>query len=380
MQQISLYLSGQRNYSLLTGSTGPLVYPAAHVHIYHVLYKLTSHGSNILVAQILFLVLYLGSLSLVMACYRTATSTTTTTTTTTTTRCPPWVIFLLSASKRVHSIFVLRLFNDAVAVCWFWGAVWCLQRRRWRRWGSVVFAVGVGVKMSVLLALPAVGVVLWWALGRNGALWEGVVMGQVQTILAYPFIMGGFKSYMTRAFEFTRQFMFKWTVNWRFIGEETFLSRSFSYCLLGAHVALLALFGCTRWLEPSGLSPLQAIHHLLHPPPQAQQDRIARRVTPDFVLTTMLSAMLIGCLCARSLHYQFFVYIAWSTPYLLWRSGMHPILVYGLCMAQEWAWNVYPSTDASSMVVVGCLAVTVASIWIGTSPQPAKQQQQRRSE
>lgn len=186
------------------------------------------------------------------------------------------------------------------------------------------------------------------------------------------------KSYITRAFEFTRQFMFKWTVNWRFVGEETFLSRSFSYCLLGAHVALLALFGCTRWLEPSGLSPLQAINHLLHPPPQAQQDRIARRVTPDFVLTTMLSAMLIGCLCARSLHYQFFVYIAWSTPYLLWRSGMHPVLIYGLCMAQEWAWNVYPSTDASSMVVVGCLAVTVGSIWVGTRPQPAKQQQQQQ--
>lgn len=186
------------------------------------------------------------------------------------------------------------------------------------------------------------------------------------------------KSYITRAFELTRQFMFKWTVNWRFVGEETFLSRSFSYCLLGAHVALLALFGCTRWLEPSGLSPLQAINHLLHPPPQAQQDRIARRVTPDFVLTTMLSAMLIGCLCARSLHYQFFVYIAWSTPYLLWRSGMHPVLIYGLCMAQEWAWNVYPSTDASSMVVVGCLAVTVGSIWIGTRPQPAKQQQKQQ--
>lgn len=82
--------------------------------------------------------------------------------------------------------------------------------------------------------------------------------------------MGDWKSYVTKAFEFTRQFMFKWTVNWRFVGEETFLSKSFSYSLLGAHVLLLAIFGVTRWLEPSQLSVREAIHHLLHPPPRAQ--------------------------------------------------------------------------------------------------------------
>jgi alpha-1,3-mannosyltransferase len=82
----------------------------------------------------------------------------------------------------------------------------------------------------------------------------------------------------------------------------------------------------------------------------------------------MLSAVIIGCLCARSLHYQFFVYISWATPYLLWRSGMHPLAIYAVCAGQEWAWNVYPSTNASSAVVVACLAMTVGSIWIGTSP------------
>lgn len=90
------------------------------------------------------------------------------------------------------------------------------------------------------------------------------------------------------------------------------------------------------------------------------------------MLTSILSAVVIGCLCARSLHYQFFVYIAWSTPFLLWRSGMHPVLLYGLCFAQEWAWNVYPSTNVSSMVVVGCLAITVGSIWFGTRPHLEK--------
>lgn len=170
-------------------------------------------------------------------------------------------------------------------------------------------------------------------------------------------------AYLTRAFEFTRQFLFKWTVNWRFVGEETFVSKEFSGALLAIHAALLALFAQTRWLH---VSISDAFDELIEPQSTARQARIARRVTPDFILTSILSAMTIGCLCARSLHYQFYAYIVWSTPFLLWKSGLHPVLLYAVWAAQEWAWNVYPSTNVSSLVVVGCLAITLASIWLGT--------------
>lgn len=187
-------------------------------------------------------------------------------------------------------------------------------------------------------------------------------------MLAYPFILGGLKNYVARAFELSRTFMFKWTVNWRFVGEERFLGRPFSLLLIVVHMVLLYTFGAGRWLAPAGWTVPDAFDKLFEPPSKEEQGRISRRVTPNFILTAVLSAMIIGCLCARSLHYQFFVYIAWSTPFLLWKSDMHPVLIYAICMAQEWAWNVYPSTDASSMVVVGCLAFTVGSVWIGTSP------------
>lgn len=72
MQQISQYLDGERDYTLIKGGTGPLVYPAAHVYIYSILYKLTDGGKNILLAQAIFAWLYLGILSVVMACYRKA--------------------------------------------------------------------------------------------------------------------------------------------------------------------------------------------------------------------------------------------------------------------------------------------------------------------
>lgn len=72
MQQVEQYLGGERDYMLIKGTTGPLVYPAAHVYIYSALYRLTDGGKDIRKAQIIFAGLYLGVLSLVMACYRKA--------------------------------------------------------------------------------------------------------------------------------------------------------------------------------------------------------------------------------------------------------------------------------------------------------------------
>lgn len=72
MQQVRQYLDGERDYTMIKGNTGPLVYPAAHLYIYSALYRVTDGGKDILVAQIIFAGLYLGVLSLVMACYRMA--------------------------------------------------------------------------------------------------------------------------------------------------------------------------------------------------------------------------------------------------------------------------------------------------------------------
>jgi alpha-1,3-mannosyltransferase len=182
----------------------------------------------------------------------------------------------------------------------------------------------------------------------------------------YPFRKQA-PSYFAKAFELTRQFLYKWTVNWRFIDEETFLSKKFSLGLLTAHAGLLIWFAYTRWIKPAQRSPRNFIKLIGEESPET--DRISRRVTPNFILTTMLTSMVIGMLCARSLHYQFYAYIAWATPFLLWRAGFHPILQYALWGAQEWAWNVYPSTPVSSGVVVGVLAITVLGTWWGTGAE-----------
>ncbi|KAH0366291.1 ALG3-domain-containing protein, partial [Aureobasidium melanogenum] len=352
VEQVTQYLAGERDYTKIQGGTGPLVYPAAHVYIYQVLYRFTDQGTNIPFAQIIFGVLYLMTLAVVMACYRNA-------------KIPPYVFPMLILSKRMHSIFTLRLFNDCFAVFFFFLAIYCYQKRLWIA-GSVIYSIGLGVKMSLLLALPSVGIVLLQAIGASDAIGHASLIVLIQVLLSLPFTLHNPLGYLSRAFEFTRQFFFKWTVNWRFVGEETFLSKQFALTLLAVHVSLLVLFATTRWLKPSKQSLPKVISSVFNPPSKAQQAQISARVTPRFILTTILSANAIGMLCARSLHYQFYSWIVWATPALLWRAGYHPILQYALWGAQEYAWNVFPSTNFSSMVVVQVLAATVVGVWYGT--------------
>lgn len=90
-QQYSIYPS------LATSS-----YPAGHLYVHRVLYALTDHGKNLAAAQQIFGLLYILSLALSCAIYHIAGGV------------PNWIVLLLPLSKRLHSIYVLRLFND----CW----------------------------------------------------------------------------------------------------------------------------------------------------------------------------------------------------------------------------------------------------------------------
>ncbi|OOF97476.1 glycosyltransferase family 58 protein [Aspergillus carbonarius ITEM 5010] len=344
MQQISLYLSGERDYTLIKGSTGPLVYPAGHVYSYTFLYHLTDEGRDIFLGQILFAVLYLTTLVVVLACYRQSGA-------------PPYLLPLLVLSKRLHSVFFLRLFNDGLAALAMWVAILLFQNRQWTA-AVIVWTLGVAVKMTLLLLAPAIAVVTVLSLSLLPSIRLGVRAVLIQVLLAMPFLHDNPAGYLSRAFELTRQFMFKWTVNWRFVGEELFLSKKFSMALLAVHIVLLGAFAATGWLRPSRSSLPVFIKNLL-----VGQHRTVS-LSKSYIMTVMLSSLAVGLLCARSLHYQFFAYLSWATPFLLWRAGFHPVLLYLTWALQEWAWNVFPSTNLSSMVVVISLAAQTFGVLV----------------
>lgn len=68
---------------------------------------------------------------------------------------PPYIYPTIILSKRLHSIFVLRCFNDGPATLFLWLGILFIQRRSWAI-GAVLYSIGVGIKMSLLLALPAI--------------------------------------------------------------------------------------------------------------------------------------------------------------------------------------------------------------------------------
>lgn len=132
----------------------------------------------------------------------------------------------------------------------------------------------------------------------------------------------------------------------------------FSLNLLVLHAVLVLAFLATRWIRPSG----EELDTFAQKFIEGRSPKFA--LSSNFVTTTILGSMVIGMLCARSLHYQFYAYLAWSTPFLLWQTNLHPVLIYAIWAVQEWAWNVFPSTNASSAAVVACLAVQIVALMV----------------
>ncbi|XP_010335940.3 dol-P-Man:Man(5)GlcNAc(2)-PP-Dol alpha-1,3-mannosyltransferase isoform X3 [Saimiri boliviensis] len=239
MAQVEGVINGTYDYTQLRGDTGPLVYPAGFVYIFMGLYYATGRGTDIRMAQNIFAMLYLATLLLVFLIYHQ------------TCKVPPFVFFFMCcASYRVHSIFVLRLFNDPVAMVLLFLSINLLLAQRWG-WGCCCFSLAVSVKMNVLLFAPGLLFLLLTQFGFRGALPKLGICAGLQVALGLPFLLENPVGYLSRSFDLGRQFLFRWTVNWRFLPEALFLHRAFHLALLAAHLTLLLLFALCRWHRSS---------------------------------------------------------------------------------------------------------------------------------
>ena len=106
--------------------------------------------------------------------------------------------------------------------------------------------------MSALLYLPGFLVILCQTLGLAQAVSYGFLIVLVQVILGWPFLSTYPWEYLSGAFDLSRVFLFKWTVNWRFLGEEAFLSPALAKTLLLCHVCTLLAFAHFKWCAKEG--------------------------------------------------------------------------------------------------------------------------------
>ena len=112
--------------------------------------------------------------------------------------------------------------------------------------------------MNILLFAPAFALTMLLDVGLTQTVWNGLLVASSQVrrrlgatadgqiLLALPFLIVAPQSYLTRAFDLSRAFLYQWTVNWRFVAEPTFNAPTFARDLLATHVGLLVV--CIRRL------------------------------------------------------------------------------------------------------------------------------------
>ncbi|KAK3858666.1 hypothetical protein Pcinc_035172 [Petrolisthes cinctipes] len=351
MQEVEGVANGTWDYTQLRGDTGPLVYPAGFVYVYLGLYYLTSRGANIRLAQYVFAAMYVLLLALVFRIFHKSK------------KLPPYILlFICCTSYRIHSIFVLRLFNDPLAVLFLYAAINLFIDGNWTL-GSLVYSFAVSIKMNILLFAPALLMTYLHCLGLKGTIKQLTICALLQLALGAPFLVANPLGYIRMSFDLGRVFLFKWTVNWRFLPEEVFVSPWFHLGLLTLHLALLAFFAYTHWNRYlANYSTLLTLG--------VETDNM----TCQLLLLPLFVSNMIGMAASRSLHYQFYIWYYHSLPYLLWStrfSVVFRLLVLGVI---ELCWNTYPSTWWSSALLHCCHLAILAGIFIS---RPTDQRTQR---
>ncbi|WAR14732.1 ALG3-like protein [Mya arenaria] len=315
MQEVEGFINGTRDYTQLKGDTGPLVYPAGFVYIFTGFYHLTEHGANIRLAQYCFAALYILTLLVVFDIYRKVR------------KVPPFVFFFMCcASYRIHSIYILRMFNDPVAMFLLYVAVDLFLNNRWSL-GCLLFSLAVSVKMNILLFAPGLLYLLLVTQGTIGTVKNLIICAIPQIVLAIPFLQENPHGYINMSFNLGRQFFYKWTVNWRLVPEDIFLNRHFQIFLLLAHIS---------------------------------------------ILLPLFTSNFIGMCFSRSLHYQFYVWYFHTLHYLLWTTNLQQIVRILVLGVIELCWNTYPSTVTSSSFLHVCHLAVLFGLWFSPEYTPLR--------
>lgn len=390
-----------------TGDTGPLVYPAGFVYIYSFFYFITNHGQNIRIAQYCFVGIYLLQMYLMLNIYAKSR------------KIPPYVLIISAfTSHRIHSIYVLRLFNDSIAILFLYAALNFYLNGKWTI-GSICLSLGVSVKMNVLLFAPAILLFYIVNLGYWNTFKQLSICAAIQLLLGAPFLLTHPLEYLKGSFDFGRIFEHKWTVNYRFLPQEIFEHKYFHVSLLLIHLSLLFVFAVPAYKFFQTYCRLRTIQAQFEPQIAAKNQALRKDKTKaskkqrkpnvpenekitdeelkinEKIFLNSFEAMLkkanggttvpqnitkkpekefeeygiffdrvvqlailpiflanfIGVVCARSLHYQFYVWYFHSLPYLAWFSDYGVTTKFLILGIIEFAWNTYPSTNVSSLML-----------------------------
>jgi alpha-1,3-mannosyltransferase len=102
--------------------------------------------------------------------------------------------------------------------------------------------------MNMLLYAPGVLLVLLMGTGFHETIVCLGICAGLQIVLGYPFLSTYPIEYISRSFDLGRVFMYKWTVNFKFLREDVFVGKPLSVLLLVCTAVGMAIFGY-KWIS-----------------------------------------------------------------------------------------------------------------------------------
>ncbi|CAI5760535.1 unnamed protein product [Candida verbasci] len=358
------------DYTKIFGDSGPIVYPGGFVTIYSWIRYFTS--GSIEYAQSIFGYLFVACVIFTCVIYSYL-------------NVQPWVIFLFLLSKRTLSIFVLRLFNDCwVSIC-ILGMMILLQQANqepklrilFLGLAADIYSIAISIKMNALLYLPAFIIITYFLTQENALLTIGIlsIIPIIQVLMGWKFLLIFYNdelskkirwNYIKNAFNFGRKFLYKWTVNWKFLNEDIFNSDIFATILLILHVVTLLIFIFGKFLSPKviGKSRLELFKDVFKWKKKSSMNMyLDVKVGPSLIFYTLTLTNLIGILFARSLHYQFLSWYNFQLPAIIYLNVNNIFIGMSIWILHESCWLVFPSTIWSSGLLITILSGLIISSW-----------------
>jgi alpha-1,3-mannosyltransferase len=197
------------------------------------------------------------------------------------------------------------------------------------------------------LFAPAFAVIFYKQCGFSLAsaliFWCGII----QITLGAPFLLHAPINYISKSFELSRIFFYKWTVNLKFLPEDVFLSPVVSQLLL-----FMTLLGWSF-----------VVYRMLKVPDYGN--------TPQQRILVCFTCNFIGVVFSRTLHYQFYSWYFFTIPALCAFAAFPrprflklelPFIEALILIAIEIAFNVYPATAVSSLVLQMAHATLLSAV------------------
>ena len=232
----------------------------------------------------------------------------------------------------------------------------------------------MSVKIHVLLFLPALLLNLNYHFGLIKTLLSVAFIGVAQLLIGLKWIMVFPQSYFAKVFEFNRgigkspgQFAYSESVNWQFVSEAVMTSKVFGNFLLASHLLLLLVFLFGKWSHPArGLGAWLTELRL-----NELGNTRAKPLNPRFVALSMFACNMIGILCLRSMHSQFYTWYQQTMPLLLLFAENYPAKYrQRIYIFVEISANLGVHFIVSSMLFVGHASILVLNFFKTVYPSP----------